>query len=216
MAGLGSREKRGAGASAARGGEETRLGLRVRSARERAGVTLREVARRTGLSPSFLSQLERDQVSPSIASLKQVATALGIRVADVLAEASSGEGVVVRRAERPVWKLARARYEQLSPSVPVEPMGRAAGDGAAPAERRMQPQLITFEPGGSLGDHPVSHEGEEFGLVLSGRVECAIGEEVYLLEAGDSVCFDARRPHHTRNAAEGESAYLLVVTPPTF
>ena len=216
---MGSTEKRGAGVSAARSAEETRLGLRVRSARERAGVTLREVARRTGLSPSFLSQLERDQVSPSIASLKQVATALGIRVADVLAEASSGEGVVVRRAERPVWTLARARYEQLAPLVPEEPdepMGRAAGDGAAPAERRMQPQLITFEPGGSLGDHPVSHEGEEFGLVLSGRVECAIGEEVYLLEAGDSVCFDARRPHHTRNAAEGESAYLLVVTPPTF
>ena len=62
-----------------------RLGLRLQAARERAGVTLREVARRTGLSPSFLSQLERDRVSPSIASLKQVASALGVRVADLLA-----------------------------------------------------------------------------------------------------------------------------------
>ena len=194
---------------------ESRLGLRVRAARERTGMTLREVARRTGLSPSFLSQLERDQVSPSIASLKQVATALGIRVADVLAESSGGEGVVVRRAKRPVWRLARVRYEQLAPVGPAA--GAAAATPATPAaERRMQPQLITFEPGGSLGDHPVSHEGEEFGFVLSGRVECAIGEDVFVLEAGDSVCFDARRPHHTRNAADGESAYLLVVTPPTF
>ena len=179
-------------------------------------MTLREVARRTGLSPSFLSQLERDQVSPSIASLKQVATALGIRVADLLAEQSSGDGVVVRRAERPVWRLARVRYEQLAPVAPPSGSGPGEGSGVPAAERQMQPQLITFEAGGSLGDHPVSHEGEEFGFVLSGRVECAIGDDVFVLEVGDSVCFDARKPHHTRNAADGESAYLLVVTPPTF
>src|SRR5688572_12185392 len=80
------------------GAGDVRVGLRLRAARERAGVTLREVARRTGLSPSFLSQLERDQVSPSISSLKQVANALGARVADLLAEPAAGEGVVVRRA----------------------------------------------------------------------------------------------------------------------
>jgi quercetin dioxygenase-like cupin family protein len=102
-----------------------------------------------------------------------------------------------------VWRLARVRYEQLSPP--------AGGE-----QRRMQPQLITFETGGSLGDHPVSHEGEEFGFVVAGKVECAVGDEVYLLDPGDSVIFDARRPHRTRNAADGESSYLLVVTPPTF
>ena len=192
-----------AGTAGAAGTDDVRLGLRLRAARERAGATLREVARRTGLSPSFLSQLERDQVSPSIASLKQVASALGVRVADLLAEPSAGEGVVVRRAARPVWRLARVRYEQLAPAAPG-------------AERRMQPQLITFEPGGSLGDHPVSHEGDEFGFVLSGRVECAVGDDLFLLDPGDSVYFDAHRPHRTRNASEGESAYLLVVTPPTF
>ena len=189
--------------------DDVRLGLRLRAARERVGVTLREVARRTGLSPSFLSQLERDQVSPSIASLKQVATALGVRVADLLAESAGGDAVVVRRATRPVWRLARVRYEQLAPAPPAAPHGSVA-------ERQMQPQLITFEPGGSLGDHPVSHAGDEFGYVISGRVECAVGDEVFVLDPGDSVYFDARRPHRTRNAADAESAYLLVVTPPSF
>ena len=191
--------------------EDVRVGLRLRVARERAGVTLREVARRTGLSPSFLSQLERDQVSPSIGSLKLVANALGVRVADLLAE-QTGEGVVVRRAERAVWRLARVRYEQLAPAATPAPGAPVAPD----QQRQMQPQLITFEPGGSLGDHPVSHSGEEFGFVLSGRIECAVGDDVYLLDAGDSVYFDAQRPHRTRNAAAGESAYLLVVTPPSF
>jgi transcriptional regulator with XRE-family HTH domain len=203
---LGGTDTTRAAGNAAAGGagvEDVRLGLRLQAARERAGVTLREVARRTGLSPSFLSQLERDRVSPSIASLKQVASALGVRVADLLAEPSAGDGVVLRRAARPVWRLAHARYEQLAPAAPG-------------AERRMQPQLITFEPGGTLGDHPVSHAGDEFGFVLSGRVECAVGDEVFLLEPGDSVYFDARRPHRTRNAAAGEATYLLVVTPPSF
>ena len=188
---------------AGEGADEVRVGMRVHVARERAALTLRELGRRSGLSPSFLSQLERDQVSPSISSLKQIANALGVRVADLLAEPESGDGVVVRRSARPVWRLAHARYEQLAPAVPTE-------------TRQLQPQLITFDIGGSLGDHPVSHDGEEFGFVLSGRVECAIGEDVFLLDPGDSVCFDARKPHRTRNASEGESAYLLVVTPPSF
>jgi transcriptional regulator with XRE-family HTH domain len=178
---------------------EVRVGLRLRTARERQGLTLREVARRTGLSPSFLSQLERDQVSPSIASLKQLAGALGERVADLLADPDL-EGLVLRRGQRPAWRLARVRYEQLAP-----------GGG-----HLLQPQLLRFEPGGDLGQHPVRHEGEEFGLVLQGRVECAVGERVFVLEEGDSVCFDASLPHRTRNAGPGESVYLLVVTPATF
>jgi transcriptional regulator with XRE-family HTH domain len=178
---------------------EVRLGLRLRAARERQGLSLREVARRTGLSPSFVSQVERDQVTPSIASLKQLATALGERVGVLLADPAP-EGLVLRRSDRPAWELARVHYEQLAP-----------GDG-----RLMQPQLLRFAPGGDLGEHPVVHDGEEFGLVLSGRVECFVGEQSFVLEEGDSVYFDARLPHRTRNAAATDSVYLLVVTPATF
>ena len=178
---------------------EVRLGLRLRAARERQGLSLREVARRTGLSPSFLSQVERDQVTPSIASLKQLATALGERVGVLLADPAP-EGLVLRRGDRPAWALARVHYEQLAPN-----------DG-----RLMQPQLLRFEPGGDLGEHPVVHDGEEFGLVLSGRVECFVGEQSFVLEEGDSVYFDARLPHRTRNTAATPSVYLLVVTPATF
>jgi transcriptional regulator with XRE-family HTH domain len=179
------------------------LGFRIQSERQKHGLTLRDLAAQTGLSPSFLSQVERDVTAPSLASLKQIATALGVRVADLLAEASPGEGIVVRRAGRPTWQLDRVRYAQLAPGKPGQ-------------ERSMQPQLLTFEPGGDLGSHPVSHAGEELGLVLKGRVECSVGDEVYLLEEGDSVYFDAKVPHRTRNAAPTESTYLLVVTPPSF
>ncbi|HEX2513527.1 MAG TPA: XRE family transcriptional regulator [Chloroflexota bacterium] len=178
---------------------EVRVGLRLRAARERRGLSLREVARRTGLSPSFISQVERDRVTPSIASLKQLAAALGERVGVLLADPAP-EGLVLRQGDRPTWELARVHYQQLAP------------DGG----RLMQPQLLRFEPGGDLGEHPVVHEGEEFGLVLSGRVECFVGEQSFVLEEGDSVYFDARLPHRTRNAADAVSVYLLVVTPATF
>ena len=176
------------------------LGFRVQTARQERGLSLRDLAAQTDLSASFLSQVERDVVAPSIASLKQIATALGVRVADLLVESSEGEGAVVRRADRPTWQLEHVRYAQLAPGP----------------DRALQPQLLTFEPGGDLGSHPVSHAGEEFGFVLRGRVECSVGDDVYVLDEGDSICFDASRPHRTRNASREESTYLLVVTPPSF
>ena len=88
---------------------EVRVGLRLRAARERRGLSLREVARRTGLSPSFISQVERDRVIPSIASLKQLAAALGERVGVLLADPAP-EGLVLRRGDLwgPETRLARS------------------------------------------------------------------------------------------------------------
>ena len=60
------------------------------------------------------------------------------------------------------------------------------------------------------------HPGDEFGFVLSGRIECAVGDDVFPLQPGESAYFDAQCPHRSRNASEGEAAYLLVVTPPSF
>jgi quercetin dioxygenase-like cupin family protein len=176
------------------------IGFRVRAARQREALSLRELAARTGLSISFLSQLERDRVAPSIASLKRVADALGTRVAELLADPSAPDKVVHRRGARPIWRLARARYELLAP-----------GEG-----RAMQPQLTTFEPGGSNGDHPVTHAGEELVYMLAGRAELGLGDEVTALEEGDAAYFDATVPHSLRNAGDGPCTCLVVVTPPSF
>ncbi|HEY3082474.1 MAG TPA: XRE family transcriptional regulator [Chloroflexota bacterium] len=176
------------------------IGFRVRAARRRERLSLRELAARTGLSISFLSQLERDKVAPSIASLKRVADALDTQVAGLLAEPSAPDAVVYRRGARPTWQLARARYELLAP-----------GEG-----RAMQPQLTTFEPGGSNGDHPVTHAGEELVFVLAGRAELGLGDDVTALEEGDAAYFEATVPHSLRNAGDGPCTCLVVVTPPSF
>ena len=176
------------------------IGFRVRARRLQQGLSLRQLSDRTGLSISFLSQLERDQTRPSISSLKDVATALGLSVAELLSDPATNHRLVLRRADRPAWSLARVRFELL-----------ATGD-----DRLMEPQLITYEPGGASGGHPVTHQGEEFGIVLSGRAECWVGEELFVLDEGDCVYFSAQVPHRLRNAGSGPCRYLLVVTPRSF
>ena len=152
-----------------------------------------------GLSPELPQPAGARPGQPLDRLLEAAGRRPGERVADLLADPDP-EGLVLRRGQRPAWRLARVRYEQLAPGRRAP----AATPAAALRARR------------GPGPAPGRHEGEEFGLVLQGRVECAVGERVFVLEEGDSVCFDARLPHRTRNAGPGESVYLLVVTPATF
>lgn len=176
------------------------IGLRVRAQRQCLGWSLRTVSEKSGLSISFLSQVERDLVAPSISSLKQIAEALGVSIAELLGGAERGPQLVVRRADRPVWSLARVRFELL-----------ATGRG-----RTMEPQLLTYEPGADSGEHPISHEGEEFVFVLEGSLTCQLGDDAALLGDGDCAYFSARIPHRMRNESAAPSRCLLVVTPPSF
>ncbi|MDP9365910.1 MAG: XRE family transcriptional regulator [Chloroflexota bacterium] len=176
------------------------IGYRVRNKRQEQGLSLRDLASRSGLSLSFLSQMERDLVRPSISSLKQVADALDVKVGALLADPVQRHPTVLRRDERPVWQLSRVRYELL-----VTVQGRT-----------MEPQLVTYEVGADSGDHPVTHAGEEFGMVLKGRAECWVGEELFVLEEGDCVYFDATIPHSMRNAGAEPCIWLHVVTPASF
>lgn len=176
------------------------IGLQVRSRRQQQALSLRDVAERSGLSISFLSQMERDLVAPSLSSLKQIATALGGSVAELLGEDEDCQLAVLRRADRPVWSLARTRFELL----------------ATGGDRKMEPQLITFDPGGDSGNHPVTHEGEEFLFLLNGCLKCWIGDETVVLEAGDCAYFASEIPHRMQNPHPGPCTCLLVATPPSF
>ena len=181
-------------------GRHMNVGLLIRGRRQRQGLSLRELARRTGLSVSFLSQVERDLAAPSLGSLKQIATALGVKVSELVTEPETDRRMVLRRADRPVLQLARVRFELL-----------AEREG-----RLMEPQLVTYEPGADAGEHPVTHEGEEFCLILSGVAEWQVGDNVVVLEAGDSLYFEAGLPHRMRNPGDQPCVCLVVVSPASF
>ena len=121
-------------------------------------MTLRKLAKRTGFSPSFLSQLENGQVSPSISSMEKIAEALGTTFVDFFAAASEADGgLVVRASDRQALSSgwSNAAVEAVSPAA---------------SAARLEAMLVTLRPKGRSGKHPYAHTREELAFVLSGTV----------------------------------------------
>jgi transcriptional regulator with XRE-family HTH domain len=181
---------------------ELQLGPRIRSLRQARQVTLRELAERAGVTESFLSQVEREVTSPSIASVQRIARALDLGIADLFAD-EPPIGRVVRRADR-----RRIAYPGLNAVDEFLTSGR---DG------RLEVILSTIEAGGGTGDEAYAHESdEEVVIVLEGSLELWVGDEFHLLADGDAITYSSRQPHRNRNPGPGRAVILFCATPPSF
>ena len=181
---------------------ELQLGPRIRALRQARGYTLRDLAERAGVTESFLSQVEREVTSPSIASVQRIARALDLAIAELFLE-EAPLGRVVRQAER-----RRIAYPGLGA---VDEFLTSGLDG------RLQVILSTIDPGGGTGDEPYAHDSdEEVVIVLEGRLELWVGDEHHVLEAGDSVTYSPRLKHRNRNIGETTAIVLFCLTPPSF
>jgi transcriptional regulator with XRE-family HTH domain len=182
-------------------GRDLQLGPRIRSLRQARHVTLRQLAERAGVTESFLSQVEREVASPSIASVQRIARALDLGIADLFADDLHGR--LVRRADR-----RRISY----PGLNAVDEFLTAGSGG-----RLQLILTTIEPDGGTGDEPYAHESdEEVVVVLSGSLELWVADEHHLLEEGDAIAYSSRLPHRNRNPGDGPAVILFCCTPPSF
>jgi transcriptional regulator with XRE-family HTH domain len=183
-------------------GTELQLGPRIRSLRRARSVTLRELAERAGVTESFLSQVEREVTSPSIASVQRIARALDLGIADLFAD-DQPHGRVVRRADR-----RRIAY----PGLNAVDEFLTAGSGG-----RLQLILSTIEPGGGTGDEAYAHESdEEVVVVLSGSLELWVADEHHLLGEGDAIAYSSRLPHRNVNPGDAPAVILFCCTPPSF
>ena len=133
------------------------------------------MAAATEFSPSFLSQLENGQVSPSIASMERIARSLGVTLGEFFGQLGSSEGgVVIRASERVLLESqwSNATLEALSP---------------VSRNHEIEPFLITIEPGGRTGKHPTGQARGEFAFVVEGEVELTLGPDTYRLDEGDAA-----------------------------
>jgi DNA-binding transcriptional MerR regulator/quercetin dioxygenase-like cupin family protein len=174
-------------------------GSRLRSLRRERGHSLRSAAARAGLSPSFLSALERRATGASVATLLRLTRAYGVTMLDLFRPAAP-VGRRVRRGERQVLELGSGvRIEQLANEASL-----------------LEPQLFVLAAG-ATSDGAYAHAGEEFMFILEGALTVWIGpDERYRLNMGDAVTFPSTIPHRWRNRADGETRLLWINTPPTF
>lgn len=178
------------------------LGERIRTMREGRGESLKQLAGATGLTQSFLSQVERDLTSPSVASLRKIAEALGTSIATFFA-GGSPNGRLVRKEARPVLVHPKRRWRDslLTPTL----------------KGKLQVIWTEIEPGGGSGDEPYTHDSdEECVVVVRGRLDFWVGEEQYRLKSGDALTFESRIPHKNRNPGPGRTQVLWVMTPPSY
>jgi transcriptional regulator with XRE-family HTH domain len=174
------------------------VGAHVRRLRTERGLSLRSLATQTDFSPSFISQLENGQVSPSISSMERIAATLGVTLGEFFVAAQQGEGgLVVRAAERTVLSSwwSSAEIAALSPMK---------------AAQQLEPVLITLKPGGRSGKHPYPHASEEFAFVVEGQVKLTLGPETHALERGDSVMILPRELRLWENASPDPALVLIV------
>jgi transcriptional regulator with XRE-family HTH domain len=177
------------------------LGRKIRDLRLRRGMTVQQLADASRLSKGFVSQVENDRTSPSLATLQDVAAALRTSVSYLVAE-DEPTPHVVRAAERP-------RLDIGDPAVRVEVL-------SALPRRNLELLQLELRPGGEEEGRPHSYDGEECLLCLEGRVLLRQGERSCVLEPGDSCHYDGRAPHAIRNAGGGPARLLVAMTPAAF
>ena len=177
-----------------------RFGARLRHTREGSRMSLGDLAVRSGVTASFLSRVERDETSPSVANLLAICDALGLPIAELFAVPRT---TLVRRGDR-------APLGQLPATVHV------VDTLLTPGWARHVTVLETVAaPGGSGGDALYTMPSQtEVCFVLEGRVEVCVEDERVLLEEGDALTFGAAAPHTWRNADPVTSARILWILAP--
>jgi transcriptional regulator with XRE-family HTH domain len=177
------------------------LGGAVRAVRLRRRLTLRALAGATDLSESFLSQFERGLTQCSVASLRRIAEALGVELAQLFDVEGGAKGRVLRAAARPAISFGHFAVKQLL--TPIGP-------------KHVEVFSVRFETGGSTGDNQYIHgDSDEFLLVQSGSVRLHLANDVFRLDEGDSIVFRSSVPHRVVNSNEGPSTVLWVISPPS-
>jgi transcriptional regulator with XRE-family HTH domain len=175
------------------------IGKRVKQLRTKKNLTLTELASRCELTKGYLSQLENNTASPSVATLTDIVEVLGTNLADFFKEPSEeqytfGTGDFFedeKEDSKTTWIVPNAQ------------------------KNRMEPIILELKPQGK-SEEVIPHDGEEFGYVLSGRITLVLGEEKKNIKKGETFYFKGDRTHYLVNDSQHPAKVLWICTPPVF
>lgn len=175
------------------------IGRRIRDLRNQNGLTQQELADRTELTKGFISQLERGQVSASVVTLFDLIECLGTTPADFF-----------RQEEEPVVYAEKDFFEKIDEN------GSSIQWIVPTAQKNaMEPLLVVLQPHSALEEEK-PHSGEEFGFLISGRLNLHLGDKVFHVRAGESFYYQAAENHYIENPGNRPAKLVWVSSPPSF
>lgn len=206
------------------------ISARLKKKRVNAGLSIRELARRTGLTASFISQVENEKANVSLDSLRRISEVLGVQMLYFLSDFGIKNGVELRGVpEESITSggMAEARnlVDRTSPLIKANMRPRLfLPDSGITYElltsrldHKMEAFLGRISPGTGNVGHKLSISTEEFIFVMAGALRVGIGDEIYLVEAGDSIYFDGQSLTLLASGSDTEETiWISVVTPPAF
>ena len=175
-----------------------KIGKRIRTRRKELELSLRELGQMTGVSASFLSQVENDQVSPSLNSLQGIATALQVPMFYFLNDVKGGS--VVRANQRPKLYFSDSKigYDLLTPDF----------------TRKMMSFVIHLEPYARRIAMPLARSTEQWMHVLAGRMMIKVSNESHFLDPGDTIYYDGDELQEFCSKSDEELVIICCITPP--
>lgn len=194
-------------ARAGRAAASDRLGMRLRGAREKAGMSVRGLARTLGVSASLVSQIERGHVMPSVGTLYAMANELGLLVDDLFrtaqaaprpdAAAATAGPVQRSRGRETIHLSGGVRWERLTPT----------------SDAQLEFLYVVYDVGATSCDEDalIRHGGNEYAYLLSGRLGIRLGDEEFELKPGDSIAFSAQIPHRLWTIGSRPAVAIWVV-----
>lgn len=175
------------------------IGAKIKRLRLANQLTLEELANRSELTKGFLSQVERNLTSPSVSTLDDILEALGTNLRDFFNE---------REEDRIVFKQDDYFTNEQEGYEVVYIVPNAQ-------KNEMEPILVNLEPE-SKTELLEPHDGEEFGYVLSGKIQLHYGDKKYILEKGQTFYLQGKKPHYLVNNYKSVAKVIWVSTPPSF
>jgi transcriptional regulator with XRE-family HTH domain len=183
---------------------EIDVGLRLKIVRLRHQLSQRALAKKAGVANASISLIESGATSPSVSALKRILAGFPMTLADFFSDELPGmKSEVFYRAED-LTEISGGEgisYKQI---------------GSAKAGHALQILYETYAVSADTGLVMLAHEGEEGGVILSGRLELTVGETTRVLSAGDAYYFNSREPHRFRNAGDVPCSLVSSCSPPTF
>ncbi len=175
------------------------LGEKIKRMRNQKGLTQKELADRCELTKGYISQLENDLNSPSIATLTDILAALGSSLSEFFQEERE-EKIVYSKSEFIERNEDGVAWNWLIPNA---------------QKNMMEPVLVELAEGIST-DGDIPHEGEEFGYVLEGKIAVVLGKKQHVCKKGEAFYYSANKPHSIENKGKGKARFLWISTPPNF